>query len=266
MDPIIIDSIDPSCTFITPLTDENRCIGDDREVINENFENLNALLCNLELSASEHWAPMFSIMTQYSAGLIGAHDLVSGLSAFWDSAATTVQEMSSSWISPITIIYPEPFTPPTDIALITAWAAENFPIIEDDSVSCPRIKFPEGQRLWVVSLEYASSIRSIEDQAQGTSVCDLNDVSVNISVWGIRFRGKSTKSLVLTPDAPTQTSLVHDHVTVETTLVNYDLTSASNSVTFAGGVADQYVGFATGIELMVIGGNWVYTGPLPGVV
>jgi len=85
-----------------------------------------------------------------------AIDTFSELSSCLIESASKVQEMSSFWLKPITMVYPFPFSPNTNISTIKAWLDENFPVQGGECFN-----YITGQQLYIFSPEYFTINRKI---------------------------------------------------------------------------------------------------------
>jgi hypothetical protein len=146
-----------NCDYTFPIND-TECAGNSLSSINYNFRSLDEGLCSFENRATSNWNPAFTIFSQNSAAWLNASTVMSENSSCWNLTYNTVSELSGFWLKPITIIYPFPFPSTTDIATITLWLNENFPVRNGNCYN-----FIVGQQLYVMSAEYGSANRVVSD-------------------------------------------------------------------------------------------------------
>jgi len=144
-----------NCDFVYPVL-KSEALGNSLSSINFNFLNVDNELCRLEDNFTNYYDPAFTVFSESSARWIDSINTVVSNSACWESTCSVVAEMSGFWLNPISIIYPYPFPTNTDIALITAWLNDNFPV---KSGNC--YNFIVGQVLYVNSPEYATTNRVV---------------------------------------------------------------------------------------------------------
>lgn len=159
-----ICKINPDCSYVIPI-DERSSIGNAISSINLNFRNLDIATCNLETSANDYYNVMYSTFANLSASFSSLVETVQTKSACWQDSYTQVNELSSFWLKPISIIYPFPFegTEENTTETITAWLNENFPT---KTGSC--FNFILGQELYVFSSRYQDVNRILESSSTAT--------------------------------------------------------------------------------------------------
>lgn len=148
---------DASCSFVYPIL-EGENMGDSLSSINYNFRQLDIQMCNYESDILNKWGPTYTYFVENSANIISALSTFESNSACWADATTVVNELSSSFLKPITLVYPYPFTGNTDIATIRAWLNENFPVTGGGCLN-----YVVGQQLYIFSPEYYSINRNVTD-------------------------------------------------------------------------------------------------------
>lgn len=148
---------DSSCSFVYPIL-EGEDIGGSLSSINYNFRQLDIQLCNYEYDVTNKWLPAYTYFSGTSSTLLDALTLFQSNSACWTETTSVVNELSSFWLKPITMVYPYPFTGNTDISTIKAWLNENFPV---QGGGC--FNYIVGQQLYIFSPEYYSIDRKVSD-------------------------------------------------------------------------------------------------------
>jgi hypothetical protein len=155
--PADICKSDPSCNFVYPIL-EGESMGDSLSSLNYNFRSLDIQMCNIETDTNIKWNPAYTTFSASSANWISAMSTFQANSACWENTRTTVNEMSAFWLKPITLVYPYPFTPNTDMVTIKEWLKENFPV---NGGSC--FNYVVGQQLYIFSPEYYTINRKVSD-------------------------------------------------------------------------------------------------------
>jgi hypothetical protein len=111
-------------------------IGDSLSSINYNFNALDVYTCNFEYSANNIWNNIFN---EFKAN-----------SGCWNQTYTTVSNLSSAWLKPISLIYPFPFESSTNIiSEVSNWINETLPVF---SGTC--YNFIVGQELYIFTPLY----------------------------------------------------------------------------------------------------------------
>jgi hypothetical protein len=147
---------DPSCNFAYPILPGDS-IGNSLSTLNLNFKNIDIQLCSLESLINDVYDVAINSFMSLSAGWSNLSTIINTNSSCWNNTFTTVSEMSGAWLSPITIVYPIPFSEnTTDIESIRAWLNTNF-IAKNGTA----FNFIVGQEVYVFSPEYDVATRQL---------------------------------------------------------------------------------------------------------
>jgi hypothetical protein len=136
------------CDYVYPIVGRDS-LGNSLSTINLNFRQLDIQMCGLENEINTTFNPALTLFNSLSSQLNDAFTVVSQNSACWNNTYSTVAEMSGFWLSPITMIYPYPFTASSDISIIQQWLNEN---ISARNGTC--FNYIVGQQLFIFSPEY----------------------------------------------------------------------------------------------------------------
>lgn len=149
-----------NCNFVFPIL-ETECLGNSLSAINYNFRALDVETCNTETLINTTWNSIFVDYATLSAKLTAMLNIVVSNSACWQTTYTTVSELSSFWLKPITLVYPFPFTDSISISTIQTWLNANFPA---KSGNC--FNFIVGQEIYIHCPEYLTIQRTFTGSAQ----------------------------------------------------------------------------------------------------
>lgn len=216
---------DPNCSFIVPLA-SSWCVEDSIDTLNSNFSALDAETCNLTFSAIK-MDPMVTWFESNSSLLLDMMTFVNDMSAKIEGAATTVNTLSSFWLTPITIIYKN-ILDAFSMETVRSWVNANFP---QKTGNC--VNYLNGQKMYVYSLKYAHLDRGGVINVT-TPAYTYPFVSVTKPI-GPKLIIKKT-IMVTVPEKTTSTTTV---------------------------CKDQYVGEIAGYELCMADGTWIYVRTLP---
>lgn len=116
------------CDYVYPIR-ANECIGDSLTAINYNFASLDNAVCEFSHQINTNWNPVLTVFGDLSAKMTEILTIVENNSACWVSTYSTVNTMSSYWLSPLTIIYPYTLAPGDDVDLtaLQQWVNTYFP-------------------------------------------------------------------------------------------------------------------------------------------
>jgi hypothetical protein len=125
-------------------------IGDSLSSINYNFNALDVYTCNFEYSANNVWNNIFNEFAANSSNWTNAINEFKANSGCWNQTYTTVSNLSSAWLKPISLIYPFPFESSTNIiSEVSNWINETLPVF---SGTC--YNFIVGQELYIFTPLY----------------------------------------------------------------------------------------------------------------
>lgn len=139
---------DPDCQIAVPLL-SSWCMEGSIDTLNFNLTALDTATCNLLYSAVNIYDPFTTIIQENSAKLIQASDWIEKYGDKVEGAATTVQMLSSQWLTPISIIYKD-ILDEYDEPTVRAWVNANFPQYTNNCLN-----YINGQKMLVYSLKYA---------------------------------------------------------------------------------------------------------------
>jgi hypothetical protein len=131
MAEINISKINPVVSFVFPLN-HGECVGDSYETIRLNFNALDNAIANLSLSADAIWNPYGKYINENKTAMDQTIQLVGEMSACWDSTYETVAELSTAFLSPMSLVYPTIYPKAAEadenpiIASITEWLNNTF--------------------------------------------------------------------------------------------------------------------------------------------
>lgn len=106
----------PTCSNVI-LIDENKCISSSVDILNQNFLNLDSILQDLksfddgvsQISLYDGGPSFFSQYQTISADMLNTANNIKTINDNIDSAMLTVTNLSSTWLKPITLYYPQMF-------------------------------------------------------------------------------------------------------------------------------------------------------------
>lgn len=136
------------CNFVYPILPGDT-LGNSLSVINLNFKQLDIQMCNVEDEVNNSFLSAVNSFASLSGKWESLTTTIATNSSCWDNTYTTVNTMSAFWLTPITLVYPYPFSTTTDLELIRTWLNENF---KAKKGSC--FNYIVGQELFVFSPEY----------------------------------------------------------------------------------------------------------------
>lgn len=139
---------DSNCNFVYPIL-QGDSIGNSLSTINLNFRQLDINMCNIEEEINSSFNVAINAFSSLSGRWNSASTTLATNSACWDSTYTTVNTMSGFWLTPITLVYPFPFSASTDIEVIRLWLNDNF---SAKNGTC--FNYIVGQELYIFSPEY----------------------------------------------------------------------------------------------------------------
>ena len=139
---------DSNCNFVYPIL-QGDSIGNSLSTINLNFRQLDINLCNIEEEITNSFDVALNAFASLSGKWNSATTTLATNSACWNDTYTTVNQMSGFWLTPITLVYPYPFSSSTDIEIIRLWLNDNF---SAKNGNC--FNYIVGQQLYIFSPEY----------------------------------------------------------------------------------------------------------------
>jgi hypothetical protein len=216
---------DPNCQITVPLL-STWCLEDSIDTLNFNLTSLDVATCNLLYSAVNFYDPFTSIVQQNSAKFIQASDWIEQNGDKVEGAATTVNMLSSQWLTPISIIYKDVLDS-HDEATVRAWVNANFPQYFNNCLN-----YINGQKLFVYSLKYAHINR---------------ENTQKITVPGYVFNYQYTVRVI------SRVQVISTPVQVPPKVIDASYTCQ-----------DQYVGDVIGYEYCLTNGTWNYIGLIHG--
>lgn len=216
---------DPNCQITVPLL-SSWCLEDSIDTLNFNLEALDVATCNLLFSATNYYDPFTTLVQQNSAKLIQASDWIDKNGDKVEGAATTVQMLSSQWLTPISIIYKDVLDS-HDEATVRNWVNANFPQYTNNCLN-----YINGQRLLVYSLKYAHITRS---------------TSQKITVPGYIYNYEYVVRVI------TRWQTVSNPIQVPAKVIDASYVCQ-----------DQYVGDVVGYEYCLTNGTWNFIGLING--
>lgn len=152
--------------YVTIPISEYDCLGTSLPFINFNFESIDIALTNLQYSADNFWNE--------------ASDYILDNKDRWDSIITdfeqlkdevepmltTVQELSSHWLSPISIIYPYSLLS-VDSTTLSSWVNSEYPINPNDLEDQNCWDYIQNQKMYVFALKRTSGSDVYVDRIYG---------------------------------------------------------------------------------------------------
>lgn len=148
MTNITLCKTNSACQITVPLL-STWCAEGSIDTLNFNLSALDVATCNLLSSAVDYYDPFTTVIQNNSARLIQAAEWIDLYGDDIEAAATTVQMLSSQWLTPISIIYKD-ILDSHDEATVRAWVNANFPQYTNNCLN-----YINGQKMFVYSLKYA---------------------------------------------------------------------------------------------------------------
>jgi hypothetical protein len=105
--PNIPTKYNEGCSLIK-LIDENQCVGNSLDIINDNVTGLSKALNDLENYAN-YWNEAYTTFQANSASWLMGSTYLQKYSEQWNSAYTTVEALSATWTPPFVVFYPTIF-------------------------------------------------------------------------------------------------------------------------------------------------------------
>jgi hypothetical protein len=249
--------LNPCCILIKDIR-ECEDIGDSLPTIQFNFENLNAHVCDLELSATQIWDPTYTLVREASALWQNAASLVNQYASAWNNAWATVNAYSAAWLEPITVVYPTPvpFGGSVNVATILSWITTNFPISTAPAANsqCSVINHPAGQRMWVFVGKLTRAVQLIVATSNCTPV--FNSALIRSYNTTINFGAGAYSATGWVGIGGSVTSGTGAFLGIATLLA---INISAPPVGLSGSYTDQYTSGYAAIEYIVNGsGAWVY--------
>jgi hypothetical protein len=95
---------DNNCSLIY-LIDENFCLGDSLQIINNNVESLSASLLALE-NQSQIWNEIFTFFSTNTSSWFSNAEIIPYYNELWMEAYSMVEKLSGSWSKQFSMYYP----------------------------------------------------------------------------------------------------------------------------------------------------------------
>lgn len=225
MTNITLCKINSACQITVPLL-STWCAEGSIDTLNFNFSAMDVATCNLLSSAVDYYDPFTTLVQDNSARLIGAVDWIDRYGDDVEATATTVQMLSSQWLTPISIIYKD-ILDSHDEVTVRAWVNANFPQYTNNCIN-----YINGQKMLVYSLKYAHIDRSNAN---------------SITVPGYVFNYKYTVRVI---------------TRIEKRSIDVQVPPRVVEGSYA--CVDQYVGDVVGYEYCLTNGVWSYLGLIGG--
>jgi len=151
---MILQKIDQNCSNVR-LIDENMCFGDALSIINTNIQTLSSNLYHLSQESSS-LDSLFTLVSENSAAILTTIANVKLINSVYESPYTTVMELSSNWVQPISIFYPQ-------IVDIAGWYAGINPNVQSNTlknwldINFKNTEFPQKQVIYVFVSMYQNT-------------------------------------------------------------------------------------------------------------
>jgi hypothetical protein len=100
----ILPKNDNNCSLVY-LIDENFCLGDSLQIINNNVESLSASLLTLE-NESQIWNEIYSFFSTNTSSWFSNAEIIPFYNELWMNTYSLVQKLSASWNKMFTMYYP----------------------------------------------------------------------------------------------------------------------------------------------------------------
>lgn len=218
--------VDPNCKLIVPLA-PSWCVEDSIETLNYNLSALETQTCNLLLSAKQFYNPFTFFVQQNSAKILKSVAWIDDNGAKIEGAATTVQMLSSQWLTPISIIYKD-ILDGFDESLVNTWINANFPQYTNNCIN-----YINGQKMFVYSLKYAHILSTGATQ--------------NVTIPGYTY--------IYSYNVRVITRLEARYI---------DIPVPAKTITVPNPCVDQYIGDVIGYQYCLTNGVWSFVGLING--
>lgn len=158
-------------------------IGNTLSAINQNYETLDVILTNIQLSAINYWIPFAQVYSAKQSEWKKASREIKNSFPIWEEASTTFESNSSKWITPLILWYPCIFdytlvqNNPAEIQYrLLNWIDANYPIFSKTSA---KPNYVEHQKIIIYSLNYSQDIPTKENfDLFDATLCTTTDQKV----------------------------------------------------------------------------------------
>lgn len=157
-------------------------IGNTLSSLNQNYETLDIILTNIQMSAINYWIPMAQIYSAKKEEWKTASKEIKNSFPVWEQASTVFESNSSKWITPLIVWYPCIFDyelvqkNPVEIQnRLLSWINLNYPIFSKN----PKPNYTELQKIIIYSLNYSQDIPTKETyDLMDATLCTTKDQKV----------------------------------------------------------------------------------------